>query len=107
MKLALSLPFFGQIENPPNLKFSGATGNLASVVSDLLTIAFYVAGFLAFYYLVWGAFAYLMAQGNKENLAKARAKISFALIGLIIILMAYFIAQYAGEIFTPQKGLPF
>lgn len=82
--------------------------NLSSVISPLLTIAFYIAAFLAFYFLIWGAFAYIMAQGNKENLAKARARISFALIGLIVILMAYFIAKYAGEIFAPDKGgLPF
>lgn len=104
-KLALQLPGFSPIPAPSGLKPEFT--NLASVISPLLTIIFYIAGFLAFYYLVWGAFAYIMAQGNKENLAKARSKIAFAIIGLIIILMAFFIAQYAGEIFTPQKGLPF
>lgn len=81
--------------------------NLASFISPLLTIAFYIAAFLSFYFLVWGAFAYIMAQGNKENLAKARARITFAIIGLLVVLLAYFIAQYAGEVFTPKGGLPF
>lgn len=103
--VALKLPGGHTVTGPDTLK--GEFTNLGSVISPLLTIAFYIAAFLAFYYLVWGAFAYIMAQGNKENLAKARARITFALIGLIIILMAFFLAQYAGEIFTPQKGLPF
>ncbi len=107
-QLALQLPFFGQVDNPPGLKFSGATGNLSAIVSELLNIAFFVATFLAFYFLVWGAFAYMMAQGDKENLAKARARITYAIIGLVVVLLAYFIAQFAGEIFKPtQGGLPF
>lgn len=82
---------------------SGFT-DLASFISPLLTIIFYIAAFLSFYYFVWGAFAYLMAQGNKENLAKARARITFAIIGLIFVFLAYFIATYASEILPPTTG---
>lgn len=104
--VALQLPVNNTITGPDSLK--GEFTNLASFISPLLTIAFYIAAFLAFIYLVWGAFAYIMAQGNKENLAKARARIAYSLIGLIIVLLAFFIAQFAAEIFPPTKGgLPF
>lgn len=100
--LALKLPGGEIIDNPAGFP------NLASLIQPLLSIFFYIAAFLAFIWLVWGAFAYIMARGEKEGLAKARARITWAIIGLIIVLMAYFIAQYAGEIFTPDKGgLPF
>lgn len=107
-KLALTLPGYGSIDNPPGLIFSGAQGNLSAIISSLITIAIYVAGFLAFYYLVWGAFQYMAASGNKEQLQKARARITWALIGLIIVVMSYLIARYASEIFPPgQGGIPF
>lgn len=106
-KLALSLPGFGQIDNPPNLVFSGDNANLASIVSSLLNIAFYIGAFLAFYYLIWGAFQYILSSGDKEALGKARARITWALVGLIFIVFAYLIATYASEIFPPQKGVPF
>lgn len=81
---------------------------LGDLVSGLLNIVFYIAVFLAFYYLVWGALSYIMAQGKKENLAKARARITWAIIGLMITLLAFFIAKYASEIFKPTTGgLPF
>ncbi|TSC87864.1 MAG: Uncharacterized protein G01um10147_367 [Microgenomates group bacterium Gr01-1014_7] len=106
MKLALKLPGGNTITGPDSLK--GEFTNLGSIISPLLTIAFYIAAFLAFIYLVWGAFAYIMAQGNKENLAKARARIAYALIGLVVILLAFFITTFAGEIFPPTKGgVPF
>ena len=109
-KLALKLP------GPSGRAYdiTGPTGSqftdLASFISPLLTVAFYIAAFLAFYFLIWGAFSYIMAQGNKENLAKARARITYAIIGLLVVLMAYFIATFAGEIFPPapgRGGLPF
>ncbi len=90
----------------PNFKFEGA--KVADILSGLLNIAFYIAIFLAFYWLVWGAFAYIMARGNKEDLAKARARIIWAIVGLIVIILSYTIAQFAAEIFTPKGGaVPF
>lgn len=81
--------------------------NLADFVSGMLNIVFYIATFLAFYFLVWGAFQYIMAQGKKEELAKARARISWALVGLIVVFLAYSIARFASEIFKSKGGLPF
>lgn len=81
---------------------------LSDIVSRLINIAFYVAIFLAFYFLVWGAFQYIMAGGKKEELGKARARITWAIIGLIIILLSYSIAKFASEIFKPNiGGVPF
>lgn len=110
-KLTLTLP--GQtspIPNPPGLnpQFSGPNSNLASLISPLLNIALYVAIFFTFYWLVWGAFQYILASGNKEGLAKARERIKWALIGLVVIFSAFLIAKLTGEVFSPGKGgLPF
>lgn len=77
---------------------------LGDLLSVLLEIALFIAAFLAFYWLVWGAWAYLFSEGEKENLQKARERIKWALIGLIVVFMAYFIAKYAGQIFPPGPG---
>lgn len=105
MKLALQLPGGNTIDKPPGL---GNFTDLASFITPLLNIVFYAALFLAFFWLAWGAFAYIMAQGKKEDLAKARARISWALIGLVIILLAFSIAKFVSEFFKPNiGGLPF
>lgn len=109
MKL-LSLTLPGQKEplpTPENLK-PGISSDLGSLLSGLLDIVFYLAVFLAFYWLVWGAFQYMLASGKKEELAKARLRITWAIIGLIVTLLAYFIARFGAEIFPPTRGvLPF
>lgn len=103
-KLALQLPGTSNIIDNPVKEIT----NLGALLSPLLNITFYLAAFLSFAYLVWGAFSYIMAQGKKEDLAKARARITWAIIGLIVVLMAFLIATFAAEIFPPGKGgVPF
>ncbi len=105
LNLALQLPGGNTIDPPADLK---KFVDLGSLLTPLLNIIFYIAVFLAFYYLVWGAISYIMAQGKKENLAKARARITWAIIGLMITLLAFSIAKYASEVFKPTTGgLPF
>lgn len=93
---------FQQYASDPN-RFT-----LGFILAQLIIIAFYIAGFLTFYYLIWGSFQYILSSGNKEQLQKARARITWALVGLIVIFLSYFIAKYALEIFPISKGgLPF
>ncbi|MBI2039676.1 hypothetical protein HYT18_01260 [Candidatus Microgenomates bacterium] len=88
--------------------FGGANANLGAVLSGLLNITFFIAVFMTFYWLVWGSFQYILAQGEKEKLARARERIKWAIIGLLVVLMSYSFARFASEIFPPGKGgLPF
>lgn len=103
-KLSLTIPGFTSPILNPAPQFT----DLASLLSPLLNVVFYVVTFVAFYYLMWGAFQYILAAGKKEELAKARQRINWALIGLIVVFAAYLIAKFASEIFPPSKGgLPF
>lgn len=109
MKIALTLPGTGNtVPQPSELTAKGFV-NLASILSPLLNIVFYLAAFFAFYWLVWGAFQYILAQGKKEELAKAKARITWALIGLIVIFLAFILAKFASEILKDvlKGGLPF
>ena len=106
-KLVLTLPGGNTIDYPSNFKFTGNTGNLGAIVSGFLSIGFMIAAFLTFYYLIWGALSYIFATGDKENLAKAREKIKWALIGLLFVAGSYTLTTYAGQIFTPKGALPF
>lgn len=95
--------FSNTASNPVASKFT----DLGSVLSALFQIIFYLAIFLAFAWLAWGAFQYLFAGGKKEELAKARTRITWAIIGLIIILLAFTLTQFGAEILQYRGGLPF
>ncbi len=101
--LALTLPGQTQpIPTPSGLKPEFI--NLSSFVSVLVNITIYIMLFLTFFYLVWGAYQYILAGGKKEDLAKARSRITWALVGLMVIFLAYFITRFATEIFVKTGG---
>lgn len=103
--LLIYFPGFGNIGGPAGL--NSDFKNLGSFLSGFYNVAIYIAAFLAFYWLVWGAIQYIMARGNKEELAKARSKILWALVGLAVVIFAYTLARFASEVFPPKGQIPF
>lgn len=102
-QLALEIPWGNNstawIINTPGNSFSGDNANLGAVLSGFINIAFYIAGFMMFVWMVWGVYEYILARGNKEALAKARNRIWWALLGFMILALAVFISQYAQSLF--------
>lgn len=84
------------------LKPDLASANLAGLVSQFLNLAFLLAGFLMFIWAAWGVFEYIFAGGNKEGLAKARNRITWAIVGFIIIMLSFAISQYVEQL-LPSK----
>lgn len=103
-ELALNLPTYGKIDGPAGFKFAGA--KIGDVVSSALDLVIMIAAFLAFIWLVWGAFQYLFSGGNKEGLAKARSRMIWAIVGLIFIAAAFALAQFIEQILGPQVTSP-
>ena len=87
---------------PATFKFSSSS-KIGDILTGLFEIVVLLAAFLAFIWFVWGAFQYIFAGGNKESLAKARARITWAIVGLIITLLAFLVAQFAQQILLPGK----
>ncbi len=101
-KIALTIPGPGgdvTVNNP-----TGFT-DVNSLVSGILKLGIYIAFVLAMSWLAWGVFQYIFSGGNKENLARARARITWAIIGLIIVLLAWAISRYVGEVFQPNNTI--
>ncbi len=98
-KLTLTLPGGQTIQNPEGLR--PEFNSLGGFLTQLYNVGFLIATFLALFWLTWGVFEYIFAGGNKEKLATARGRITWAIIGLIFVLMAFLIAQYAGQVLLP------
>jgi len=86
--LALVSPAFAQ---DPTIKVDESKiGFKIPTLGDILTFmirAFFIlAGIMALFYLLLGALSWVTSGGNKENVDKARDKITAAILGLIIIV---------------------
>jgi len=103
-KLALTLPGGQSVASPQN--FSSSYTDLGSFVSAALNLAIVIAGVLLFFWMIWGVFQYIYAGGDKENLGKARSRITLALVGFIIVIIALAISQFAKTIIPPRENQP-
>jgi hypothetical protein len=96
------VPLVGQILNKdsfvPNFPIKTTIGGF---VSELYQVAFLIATFVALYWLAWGVFEYIFAGGDKQKLSSARGRITWAIVGLVFVLLAFLIAQYGAQIILP------
>lgn len=83
---------FGQISPPPQISNLGnGAGAINSLLDNTLGL-FFAAGGMAFILMfVWGAVQIIMSQGDKEAVSKARSKITWAIIGLVLLSLSYVI----------------
>jgi hypothetical protein len=58
------------------------------IVPTLLSVVFSIAGAIAFVYLVIGGFHYVNSQGDPQRIGKAKNTIMYALVGLIVVILA-------------------
>ena len=66
-----------------------AIGN--TIISNLLL----VAGTLAVFFLIYAGIRYILAGGNAERAKEARAGVIHVVIGVVIIVSAFFIIRVA------------
>jgi len=86
-------------ENPDSGELPRKIGAILKVFIGALSIV--LAG-----YIVFGGYLWMSAGGNEEQIKKAKAHITNAIIGLVICLFAYAITSFvvsniATEVLTP------
>ncbi len=79
------------------------TGNFGQILGQLITLIFVVSVIAALFYLVWGGFKWLTSGGDKTAVQTAREHIVAAIIGLVIIFLAYFILNVLVGFFTGKN----
>jgi hypothetical protein len=101
-EIALVIPGYDTVVNNP----TAAHGffDLGSSVSQFLQLGLYITGFLMIIWMAWGIFQYIFSGGNKEGIAQARKRIIFAIVGFIIVVLAYTLQSYIHDIIKPQEN---
>ena len=90
---------FGTIDPPTQLPANvrGATG--INLILNNIVILFFSAAAVSFVIMfLWGAVQIILSQGDKEAIAKARGKITWAIIGVFLIALSYFIFEVLQDI---------
>ncbi len=77
------------------------TGN-DSTVKKVVDFLLYIVGILSVIMLIWGGIRYTTSAGDAGKVTSAKNTILYALIGLIVAVLAYAIVQF---VFSQASGL--
>lgn len=98
MKLAQSIDqTFGKIGLPSplaqNYSETDGTANINMLIDRVVGLFFTAAAVAFILMFIWGAVQMILSGGDKEAIAKARAKITWSIIGVALLGLSYFIFQ--------------
>ena len=86
------------IQAPPNIPTGGLSGSGGKIFSFGIALFLIVAVILAFGFLIYGGFNWIMSEGDKTKVESARKTIIYAILGLILCFVSFFIVLFLGGI---------
>jgi cytochrome bd-type quinol oxidase subunit 2 len=98
---------FGTPIEPPGPKalYTGdIRNNFATLFSFVINMAFVAGAFFVLIFLLWGAFDIIASHGDKENMERARRKLTNAVVGLIVLVAVFVIWITLTRIFGLTSG---
>ena len=67
---------------------------LPEIVGSIINIVLGFLGIVLLVYLIWGGFKWMTSGGSEEGVTEAKTMIKNAIIGLIIVVVSYAIANF-------------
>jgi hypothetical protein len=68
-------------------------GSFGQLASDILLILVSLAGALALIFIMVSGFKFVTSSGDEKKLASARATLTYAIIGIAVVILAFVIVQ--------------
>lgn len=80
------------------------SASFGPIVGVIVTMLFIIAVVVALLFLIWGGIRWITSGGDKAQVETARNHIVAAIVGLIIVLLAYFVIQIVLGLFGLSVG---
>ena len=96
----LTLPGGTAISGPSGL---GWATNIGAIINRAIPFIFGFAGLALLLMLIVGGFGILTSSGDAKKLASASQRLTYAILGFIIIFAAYWIVQLAAKVLGLQN----
>jgi hypothetical protein len=85
----------------------GGPGQLTNILGLGFQLLIIAAIFLALVNLIWGGINWIMSEGNKDRVGKARERIVNSILGLLIVFLSFFIINIIYYFFFKNTVNPF
>ena len=90
------------IENPalPQIKAKTGIVFFQDLIPALVTLGFVIGSLVFFFFLISGAITWIVSGGDKTKLESARSRITNAIVGFVILLLAFAIVALLESFFN-------
>src|SRR3989344_8747663 len=78
----------------------GNVSNVTELIMRFIQILLAVAGLVAVIFLIIGGFRYITAGGNEETSESAKKTVTNAIIGIVIVILAFVIVRVISNALT-------
>lgn len=75
---------------------TGGLRKVEDIIQFGIIFLFIIATLLALAFLIWGGIQWITSGGDKAGIETARKKVTFALIGLVVTFLSFFIINALG-----------
>jgi len=88
-------------QSEANLPITGRVSfsNFGELLGNIVIAAMVIAGLMVFFYLIIGGIQYITSGGDKAQAEAARDRITYALIGLVIVVGSFAIIKLVEAFF--------
>ncbi|MBT7703651.1 hypothetical protein HN748_05440, partial [Candidatus Peregrinibacteria bacterium] len=67
--------------------------SITYIIADVAVVLLQIAGILAVFFIIMSGFNYIKAFGKEEEIQKAKKGMTWAIVGLIVVILSYAIVQ--------------
>ncbi len=92
---------FGKVSPPPqvkNLTDKGGGGGISFLLNTVVELIFVASIISVVFMFLIAAFQMITSGGDKEAVAGARKRITYAIVGIVLLALTFFILRFLGDI---------
>lgn len=82
------------VQGGANCAKGNSTAELTSTIANIVNTMLFIAGIAAVIAIIIGGLRYILSQGNEKAIEGAKSTILYAVIGLIVTVLAYAIVNF-------------
>lgn len=92
-------PVLGKVIPPPQVSSLGfGAAGISQLLSNVVTLIYIAAGIVFLFMVAISAFQWIVSGGDKESIAKARGRLTWAIVGITVLALAFVIIGIISQI---------
>jgi hypothetical protein len=92
---------FGTLTPPASIRVlteQGGSGGLSLFLTWFIEIIYIFAAIIFLFMVIFSAVQWITSGGDKEAVSKARSRLTYAIIGITLLALSFFIARIVGQV---------